>query len=131
MNISFHDVWESIQGYIVYIVGITIALCIDTISAIVSYLIYIPTMGFGSVSTMSSTSSTEGIKAVDTVDFALRVVDGQLWIWNLSVNELLQFLILMATLIITMVKGVKDLKKMIEEFKAKKDPKLRSRRKED
>ena len=44
MNISFHDVWESIQGYIVYIVGITIALCIDTISAIVSYLIYIPTM---------------------------------------------------------------------------------------
>lgn len=128
MNISLHEIWAALQGYIVYIVGLFIAVFIDSISAVLSYLLYIPFSDMLDMKLMGDVGS-EGAMGIQTA--FVHVIDGQIYVFSLLGNELLQLVILFVTLIITIGKGIVDLRKQYKEWQDKKHPKIKRRRKTD
>ncbi len=122
------EAWEYIQGYSVYLVSAFIAIFIDSISAGLSFILHFPTSNHINVMTIVN----EGSNTVMKEEIAFRIVDGQFFFWNISVNELIQLVILLVTLVLTVGKGVMDLIKIIDGWKKKKQAiKNRRRRKND
>ncbi len=122
------EAWEYIQGYSVYLVSAFIAIFIDSISAGLSFILHLPAAS--QINVMSIVN--EGTNATMREEIAFRIVDGQFFFWNISVNELIQLVILLVTLVLTVGKGIIDLIKVIDGWKKRKRAiKNRMRRRND
>lgn len=122
------EAWEYIQGYSVYLVSAFIAIFIDSISAGLSFILHLPAAS--QINVMSIVN--EGTNTTMREEIAFRIVDGQFFFWNISVNELIQLVILLVTLVLTVGKGIIDLIKVIDGWKKRKRAiKNRMRRRND
>lgn len=127
--VKFEEVWDYLSGYTVYAVGALIAIFIDTIATVLSFILYLPTANNISLQTYVEKGN---VGMQHSSEFIIRVIDGRLFLWDLSVNEILQQLLLLVTLIVAVSKAVIDLKDYIEKRKTKKNrANARKRRKED
>lgn len=122
---KLEDFWHNISGYIFYLMGATLAIFTDVIVGVISYVLQIPNDG---EIRLEELMLGDKAGAMDTSDFIIRVVDGHLFLWDISVTELMQICLLTVSFLGAAIKIVIDLHKYCKGKKEEKETTVLKRR---
>jgi hypothetical protein len=104
---KIEDLWHHLSSYVFYFASIIIALFVDVVVSLITVIFHLPV-------NLSETNLKEFMLkgSVDTMqkeEFAIRVVDGHMLLWDISMTEVLQIGVLAITFIATLIKAYIDL----------------------
>lgn len=107
-----HDTWNHVSGYLVYIASAFVALFVEAIVGALSYIV--PSMQQGNL----KDNITEGTSDVmKTEEFVIRVIDGHLFVWDITMVEIMQLAVLTITFIVTAIKMYIDIHRILRQKK--------------
>ena len=114
---KLEDLWHHINGYLLYAIGATVAVFIDVVVGALTLLLNIPSSG-----NIRLQELIYGDKAgaMDKSEFIIRVVDGHLFLWVVSVTEVMQILLLTVSFIGASIKIIIDVHAFLKKRKEEK-----------
>lgn len=106
---KLEDFWHHISGYVFLFASAMITLFVDVFVTIVTGILHLPV-------NLSETSLHEFMVKGSEVtmqkeEFAIRVVNGHMMLWDISMMEIMQMGVLAITFLATLVKIYMDLHK--------------------
>lgn len=121
---KLEDFWHHISGYIFYAVVTSVAVFIDVMVGAISILLNIPSSG-----DIKLQELIYGDKAgaMDKSEFIIRVVDGHLFLWDISVTEVMQICLLAISFIGAGIKIFLDIHAFMKKRKEEKYKQFASR----
>lgn len=120
---KLEDLWHHLSGYLVYLASAFIAIFIDVVVAALAYVLHVPMTGEIQLQEYVLKGTSE---VMSKEEFIIRVVDGHLFLWEVSMTEIMQIGVLGITFIVTGIKAYIDIHNFL---KKKKEDKLNNVRK--